>query len=130
MNNSARSAHLGAYLDASIATAGAERLLVMLCERLVLDVVRAREAQQRGNHLAAHAQLLHAQDIVVELRSSLRTETWSGGPGLAALYDYVYARLVHANLQHDLTATEECLTLSTQLRDTWREASLLPARSA
>ena len=126
MNNAARSA----YLDASVATAGGERLLVMLCERLVLDLVRAQDAQQRSAYAEAHPQLLHAQDIVMELRSSLKPELWSGGPGLAALYDYLYQRLVQANLRRDLEATAECFTLASQLRDTWRDAALLPEKSA
>ena len=55
------------YLDASIATASPARLLVMLLERLVLDVQRAQEALEHGRHQQVHAQLAHAQDIVLEL---------------------------------------------------------------
>ena len=73
-----------AYMDASVATATPARLLVMLYERLVLDVRKGMAAQQHGDHAEAHTQLLHAQDIVLELRATLVVDAWEGGPGLAA----------------------------------------------
>jgi flagellar protein FliS len=108
MNPSARAA----YMDASVATASPARLLVMLYERLVLDCHRARDAQQSGDHQEAHRQLLHAQDIVMELRSSLKTD------------DYLHTRLINANIKRDVTITEHCLGLVQDLAQTWREAAL------
>ncbi len=113
-----------AYLDASITTASPARLLVMLYERLVLDCRRALDAQRAGDHQEAHGQLIHAQDIVIELRSSLNTEAWEGGPGLASLYDYLHTRLIRANVGRDASITEHCLGLVTDLCATWREAAL------
>lgn len=112
-----------AYLDASVATASPARLLVMLLDRLVRDVRAAADAQGEDDHPAAHSHLLHAQEIVLELRSSLRTDVWEGGAALDALYEYLYSRLVHANVRRDAAATEECLGLATQLCETWREAA-------
>lgn len=113
-----------AYLANSVATASPARLLVMLCDRLSLDVERALEAQRRGDHAAARRDLLHAQDIVVELRSTLRVDAWEGGPGLAALYDWLFTSLVRANTTRDAAVTEGCLSVVTQLADTWRQAAL------
>ncbi|MFC6288148.1 flagellar export chaperone FliS [Nocardioides sp. GCM10027113] len=113
-----------AYMDASVQTASPAKLLVMLYERLVLDVQRALEAQQAGDHLVAHAQLVHAQDIVIELRSTLKTDAWDGGPALASLYDYLLSRLVSANVKRDAELTRHCLELVTGLAETWREAAL------
>ncbi len=78
------------YMDASVATASPARLLVMLLERLVLDVTRAAEAQRDGSVEEAHRQLVHAQEIVLELRASLDVETWDGGEGLASIYDFLH----------------------------------------
>lgn len=113
-----------AYLDASIATASPARLLVMLCERLVLDVQRGLEAQQRGDVGEAHRQLTHAQDIVLELQGSLRAEMFTGGDQLAALYGYLHGRLVLANIRKDPAITAECLGLVAELSETWRLAAL------
>jgi len=115
------------YLDAGISTAGPDQLLVMLMDRLQLDVRRALEAQQLGNHDAARPQLLHAQDIVLELRGGLKVDTWSGGPALASLYDWLTRQLVKANVERDVTITQQCLTLVTGLAETWREAAALTA---
>ena len=113
-----------AYVDASIATASPARLLVMLVDRLVLDVQRGHEAQGRNDLQAAHEQLVHAQDIVLELRTSLRTDSFPGGPGLASLYDYLHQQLVVANVRKDQGVTAHCLHLAQQLADTWRQAAM------
>ncbi|WP_228943325.1 flagellar export chaperone FliS [Nocardioides sp. Leaf374] len=118
------------YMDASIATASPARLLVMLYERLVLDVTRGLDAQRAGDVQTAHQQLLHAQDIVLELRSSLRTEEWDGGPGLASIYDFLHTQLVRANVSKDSSVTESCLALVTDLCQTWRAAALQAASVA
>jgi flagellar secretion chaperone FliS len=113
-----------AYLDASVATASPARLLVMLCDRLVLDLTRGLDAQRSGDFATAHTQLLHAQEIVLELRASLRTAEWEGGPGLASLYDFLHLELVRANVTRDPGTTEGCLGLVTDLAATWREAAM------
>lgn len=119
------------YLAASVETASPARLLVMLCERLVLDLQRAAEALRAGEPSKAHEPLLHAQDIVLELNASLKVEAWEGAKGLASVYDYVRAELVKANVSKDLRTTEACLDIVTALRDTWREAAMaLMAESA
>jgi flagellar secretion chaperone FliS len=113
-----------AYMGASVSTASPARLLVMLCERLVLDVTRARNAQAAGDHAEAHRQLVHAQEIVLELRVSLDVDVWDGGPALASIYDFLHSELVRANVTKDPARTEGCLKLVTDLCDTWREAAL------
>ncbi len=50
-----------AYVDNSVATASPERLLVMLCDRLVLDVQRGVAALSAGVPVEAHGYLVHAQ---------------------------------------------------------------------
>lgn len=113
-----------AYLDASVATASPARLLVMLCDRLVLDLTRGLDAQRSGELSTAHRELLHAQEIVLELRASLRTAEWEGGPGLASLYDFLHLELVRANITKEPRITEGCLGLVSDLAATWREAAL------
>jgi len=113
-----------AYMDASVATASPARLLVMLYERLVLDVQRGLEAQQRGDFQETHRQLTHAQDIVLELQASLRADQFKGGYGLSALYGFLHRQLVMANVRKDAAITDECLTMVTELCETWRLAAL------
>ena len=118
------------YMDNSVSTASPERLLVMLCDRLVLDVQRALEAQQTRNLPEAHNQLVHAQEIIIHLRSTLRVEAWDGGPGLASIYDWLHNELIRANITKDSAVTEGCLSIVTNLADTWRTAALQAAQVA
>lgn len=120
MMNNARAA----YMDASIATASPARLLVMLYERLVLDVQRGLEAQQRQDFQETHRQLTHAQDIIMELQNSLRADEFKGGYDLSALYGFLHRQLVMANIRKDAGLTSECLTIVTDLCETWRQAAL------
>jgi flagellar protein FliS len=111
------------YLAASVSTASPAQLLVMLYERLALDLQRASEALRLGEPVKAHEPLLHAQDIVLELNASLKTGAWEGAAGLASLYDYLHSELVRANLTKDRAVTDFCLDLVSTLRDTWRDAA-------
>jgi flagellar protein FliS len=119
-----------AYVDNSVSTASPERLLVMLCDRLVLDVQRALEAQRERNHMEGHNQLVHAQEVVIHLRSTLRVEAWEGGPGLASLYDWLHNELIRANISKDPAVTEGCLSIVTNLADTWRTAAVQSIQAA
>ena len=118
------------YLQASVQTASPSRLLVMLYDRLVLDCRRALDAQEAGNHPAAHDALTHAQDIVAELQGSLRPELWDGAEMLNSLYTHLLVQLVQANMQRDTTLTTHCLDLVTGLADAWRQAAMDTAKSA
>jgi len=119
-----------AYMDAAVATADPARLLVMLCDRMVLDVQRAHTAQLAGHHEEAHHQLVHAQAIVTELRNSLDPTGFEGGAQLAALYDYLYQQLVLANIHRDVERTEKCEQIVTEIADTWRQAALSLVQTA
>jgi flagellar protein FliS len=125
-NPTVRSAQ-SAYRENSVATASPARLLVMLVERLVLDGERALAAQEAGDWTTAHRHLLHAQDVVVELESSLDADKMTGGRQLAALYQFLRQTLVDANVRRSPGTTEQALVLSRQLCDTWREAAMAAA---
>ncbi len=116
-----------AYQSNAVSTASPARLLVMLLERLVLDVERGHGAQQQGDWESAHQHLVHAQDIVLELESSLQVDKMKGGAELAALYAYLRNQLVLANIRRDAEKSTEALDLSRQLCETWREAAMAAA---
>jgi flagellar protein FliS len=112
-----------AYRDANVVTADPRRLLLLLCDRMVLDVERGLLAQQARNYPEAHNQLVHAQAIVMELRGSLRTEDFPGGDRLGAIYDHLHRELVLANVHKDIDRTRDCLDLAAAITTTWHEAS-------
>ncbi|PZS25839.1 MAG: flagellar export chaperone FliS [Pseudonocardiales bacterium] len=111
------------YLRDTVATASPARLLVLLFDRLVLDLAQAESAQRDGRREIANERLCHAQDIVLELRMSLDVDAWDGAPGLAALYMFVLRELVQANVLLDPERTRTCRELVEPLRDAWREVA-------
>ena len=117
------------YLSNMASTASPARLLVMLYDRLGLDLERAVEAQDRGDHTAAGPHLLHAQDIVLELQTSLRIDAWDGAARLSGIYTWLHSEMVRANVRRDVAATRGCLQLVLRLADAWREAALAAAAS-
>ncbi|RZU50450.1 flagellar protein FliS [Krasilnikovia cinnamomea] len=115
------------YLADSIATASPAKLLVMLYDRLVLDLTRGEQALLDGDREDARTNLLHAQDIVLELQTSLKPDVWDGAADLAAIYAFVMTELVTANVKGDPVKVRQCRELMEPLRDTWREAALATA---
>lgn len=112
------------YNRDSVLNASPAKLLVMLYDRLLLDLARAETAQLGEDWATASAQLMHAQEIVGELMGSLKPEVWDGGPGLMAVYSYVYNAMVRANTGRDVEKTRECVRLLEPLRLAWHEAAL------
>src|SRR4051795_965642 len=90
------------YMGDTVTTASPQRLLVMLYDRLALDLERGQAALMAGDRSVANEQLQHAQDIIIELRSSLQVDVWEGGPRLAALYSWLLTELITANVKGDV----------------------------
>ncbi|WP_327008703.1 flagellar export chaperone FliS [Dactylosporangium sp. NBC_01737] len=111
------------YVSDSVATAPPSRLLVMLYDRLVLDLMIAGQSLEQGDRQTASGRIQHAQEIIMELRATLDTSAWSGGPGLASLYSYLITELVQANVSGDRSKIETVQNFAEQLRDAWREAA-------
>jgi flagellar secretion chaperone FliS len=111
------------YLGDSVSTASPQQLLVMLYDRLALDLERGQAALEAKDHAAANEELQHAQTIVLELLSSLQVDAWEGGPRLAALYRWLHAELLTANLRKDVGRVGSCRQVVEPLRDAWRQAA-------
>lgn len=112
------------YASEAITTASPAKLLLMLFDRLVRDLMTAEQALRDQDLGRASSELVHAQDILSELRSSLDVTAWEGGPALAQLYGYLRAELVAANLRKDRVQVVQVRELVEPLRDTWRAAAL------
>ena len=111
------------YLQDSINTASPAKLLLMLYDRLVLDLAQGEAALRAAEREIAHEKITHAQEIVLELRVTLDVEAWDGAPGLASLYGFVLTELIGANIARDPNRVTACRGLVESLRDAWREAA-------
>ena len=117
------------YLAETVATASPGQLLVMLYDRLVVDLTQAEEAMRAAEFPIASGRMMHAQDIVAELRSSLDVTVWEGAAGLAQLYGFLFSHMIKANVRRDPALVAECREIVEPLRDAWREA-LVATRTA
>ncbi|GIE80098.1 flagellar protein FliS [Actinoplanes philippinensis] len=111
------------YLQDSINTASPARLLIMLYDRLILDLMHGEEALRNDDRVLANEKITHAQEIVLELRVTLDLEAWDGAPGLAGLYGFVLTELIGANIKRDADRVAGCRSLLEPLRDAWRDAA-------
>jgi flagellar protein FliS len=119
-------ASLSAYVGHSVATATPAKLVTMLYDRMVLDLLRAEQEFERGNTAGVGEHLTHAQSILMELQSSLVVDdVWPASAGLRSLYTFLLTELIKANVTRSVTVTRECRLLLEPLRDAWHEASLM-----
>lgn len=116
------------YTSDAAETVPPSRLLTMLYDRLVSDLLLAEEAMQHGRHQVTGERLGSAQAILLELHASLDVSAWPGGEALDQLYLWIIAELMRARMAGDPTKVAECRRLVEPLRDAWHEAvSALPA---
>ena len=115
------------YLADSVSTASPGKLLVMLYDRLVMDLMQGEEAMRAGDRERSGERLTHAQEIILELRTTLDLDAWSGAAGLANLYGFLLTELIGANVGRDADRIAACRRLIEPLRDAWREAAALAA---
>lgn len=91
----------------------------------VMDAALARMSAARAciesKETRRMASLLHSSVILIaELRGSLNVQ--KGGPlaqNLSDLYEYMTRRLMHANLNSNVTAVTEVLSLLGEIRSAW-----------
>ncbi len=87
----------------------------------VLDcIASAKGAIQRNDAALKARRITHAVRILDGLRAHLDHE--KGGEiaqNLDALYDYIGARLIHANAHNDATALDEAARLMLEIKTAW-----------
>jgi flagellar protein FliS len=101
------------------------RAIIALYDRLLLDVDRALAALAAPNLVAAHAALVHAQEIVGELHDCLDVEEWPPARQLAEVYKFLLSELIAANLAKNPAHVANCRIIIQPLRDAWAEAAAL-----
>lgn len=111
------------YLSEAVETASPAARLVMLYDRLVLDLTRAETACANGSVVEAHTNLIHAQQIVGVLAETLDRTVWSGAQTLYDLYDYLYRELISANLTKSAIQVANAITIVRPLAAAWHEAA-------
>lgn len=113
---------LDRYRSDGLASQSPQRLLILLYQRLATDLEQAEAALVAGDRATAHGRLMHAQEIVSELRLALDPQAWPGGRSLAELYQFLEQRLVTANVTKSAATVGECRQLVVPLLEAWEGA--------
>ena len=109
------------YQQNAIMTAKQEELTTMLYNRLVRDLKQAQGAVDKKEIQLAHNAITHAQEILAYLMNTLDTSL-DVGRNLNLMYDYMYRRLVEANIKKDGEILQEITGYAEEIRNTWVQA--------
>jgi flagellar protein FliS len=108
------------YLRTKVMTASPEELHLMLYDGAIRFAEEAKLALQEKNLEKAYESLVRTQNIVLEMSSGLNHEA---NPDLSAklssLYNFIYRRLIDANMKRDISAIDDALKILTYQRETW-----------
>ena len=108
------------YRDHAITTASPAKLVVLVFERLVLDLDRAIAAFDTNQ--SPHEHLVHAQELLTALLDALDLDAWEHAPQLANIYLPVHRDLVTANIEKNPTLIRDNLDIITELTQAWTQA--------
>jgi flagellar protein FliS len=109
------------YLADAVATATPAKRIVLLYDRLWLDIQRAQAAQDCADP-AARDHLQHAQRIVAELLGSLDTAAWAGAADLAGLYGFLLQQLLNESMESQPGRLATVSRIVADLRSSWQQA--------
>jgi len=108
------------YLRTKVLTATPEQLQLMLYDGALRFGQQARAALDNKRYEESYTLIVRVQKIVLELMSTLKHEvTPDLCAKLASLYNFVYRRLVDANVTHEVKALDEALEILQYQRETW-----------
>ncbi|MDW8263645.1 MAG: flagellar export chaperone FliS [Phycisphaerales bacterium] len=108
------------YLRTKVLTATPEQLQMMLYDGAIRFSEQGKAALERKDYEASYNALSRAQKIIAELLCGLKHELAPELCGrLASLYNFVFRRLVEANINHDCKALDEALQILRYQRETW-----------
>lgn len=128
MSNPA-AAYRAAGIEAKVDTATPHQLVLMLFDGALLAVSKAsrhmtnKEVGPKGESVSQAIEIIDGG-----LRACLNSD--AGGElaeRLGALYEYMCARLLHANLNNDQAALKEVSGLLSEIRSAWEEIADDPA---
>ena len=110
------------YQRTQAETATPGELVVMMYNGAIRFLTVARQRIDAKDPAGAHASLLRAQDIILELMVSVDVSIGQVGRNLFDLYQFMHRHLVQANVQKDAEAVDEVIGLLRELLPAWEQA--------
>ncbi len=117
---------INAYQRNAIMTASPAELTLMLYDGAIKFCNIAILGIEKGDMEKAHVNLKKAQAIISEFRITLdrKYPVWED---FDRVYEYIYRRLVEANMSKKVADVEDALKYIREMRDTWKEVMRLNA---
>ena len=109
-----------AYQGTKINTASPAELTLMLYEGAIKFCNKAIYAIENKDIVARNLNFQKAQKIITQLRVTLDFK-YPVATDFDRVYEYIYRRLVEANIKSDITIAEDALHYIREMRDTWKE---------
>ena len=121
--------YLNQYKQNAVLTASPETILIMLYDGAINFLLRAKIAIEEKNIDQTHLYITKTQKIIREFMDTLDMETAGEiGENLYRLYEYLYHRLIQANIKKDTEIVDEVLGHLRSLKQTWEEAIKISSR--
>lgn len=115
------------YLEEKVRTASPQELVGMLFDAALANVKLGSAALEAGDRQEAQRRYMKAQDVVMELRSSLNADAGELAAQLDGIYSWVFQHLVTAAVARErtkqLAAAAEALRCLEPIVAAWSEAT-------
>jgi flagellar protein FliS len=102
-------------------TASPQELTLMLYDGAIKFANQAVQAIKVENSKLAHEKIIRVEDIILEFMASL-DHNYEVATNMELMYDYIYHRLVDANVKKDASVVEEVIGYLREFRDSWKQA--------
>ena len=112
------------YQQSVVNTSTPQELTLMLYNGLIKFLKLSAQSIEEKNTEKSNYNIGRAQDILEEFMSTLNMD-YDISNNLYSLYDFMYWRLVDANIKKDKTMVEDVIGFAEELRDTWAQAMKL-----
>ncbi|MDI6617554.1 MAG: flagellar export chaperone FliS [Clostridiales bacterium] len=110
------------YQQNEVLTASKGKLLIMLYDGSIKFLRLAKISIDEKNIENTNKYICKTENIISELMATLNMDM-EISKNLYALYDYMKRSLMEANIKKDKGTIDEILSMVSELKDTWEEAS-------
>lgn len=113
-----------AYKNSRIMTASPAELTLMLYDGAIKFCNIALMALEKDDYGKANENIIKAEKIIMEFRRTLDFK-YPVAKDFDVIYDYIYRRLIDANLKKDPEILKDALEQIKGMRETWQEVMRL-----
>lgn len=110
------------YFNNQVNTASQKKLIVMLYSGAIKNIKLGIKAIKDKNIAKTNTHFIKSQNIISELMTTLDFD--AGGDiaqNLYQLYDYMYQKLIRANIDKDIDKAEEVEKYLLELKEVWEQ---------